>query len=195
MYFPTLLYLCTVFFWVEYVPSPKLHFREVGDPVLLSVNVISWCISGSWECIENSNWEVLTESSHVDIGVSGTPIHPHYFITVHIITECSIARYPSFLMGGEVVHINIPVSTAVIGPHNLVTINSWMLCFSAGSYPSHNDCGRSTLRSAAGAADNTIFKYKIRSADAKTKECNFLSVLIYPTLYLSFIFHLEMLLL
>jgi hypothetical protein len=38
VYFPALLYLCTGFFWVEYVPSPKLHFLEIGDPVLLSVN-------------------------------------------------------------------------------------------------------------------------------------------------------------
>ena len=39
VYFPALLYVCTGFLAVEYVPSPKLHFHEVGDPVLLSVNV------------------------------------------------------------------------------------------------------------------------------------------------------------
>jgi hypothetical protein len=36
-YFPALLYLCTGFLAVEVVPSPKLHFHEVCDPVLLSV--------------------------------------------------------------------------------------------------------------------------------------------------------------
>ena len=38
VYFPALLYVCAGFLAVEYVPSPKLHFHEVGDPVLLSVN-------------------------------------------------------------------------------------------------------------------------------------------------------------
>ena len=36
VYFPALLYLCIGFLDVEYVPSPKLHFHEAGDPVLLS---------------------------------------------------------------------------------------------------------------------------------------------------------------
>jgi len=36
VYFPALLYLCTGFLDVEYVPSPKFHFHEAGDPVLLS---------------------------------------------------------------------------------------------------------------------------------------------------------------
>ena len=38
VYFPALLYVCTGFLAVEYIPSPKLYFHEVGDPVLLSVN-------------------------------------------------------------------------------------------------------------------------------------------------------------
>ena len=38
MYFPSLLYVCTVFLTVEDVPSPKFQFHEVGVPVLLSVN-------------------------------------------------------------------------------------------------------------------------------------------------------------
>jgi hypothetical protein len=37
VYVPALVYLCTGFFAVEYILSPKLHFHEVGDPVLLSV--------------------------------------------------------------------------------------------------------------------------------------------------------------
>jgi hypothetical protein len=36
LYFPAIVYLCTGFFWVEYVLSPKLHFHDVGAPVLLS---------------------------------------------------------------------------------------------------------------------------------------------------------------
>jgi hypothetical protein len=38
VYFPALLYLCTGFLAVEYVPSPKLQFYEAGEPVLLSLN-------------------------------------------------------------------------------------------------------------------------------------------------------------
>ena len=38
LYFPALLYVCAGFLVVEYVPSPKLHFHDVGAPVLLSVN-------------------------------------------------------------------------------------------------------------------------------------------------------------
>ena len=30
--------MCAGFLTVEDVPSPKFHFHEVGDPVLLSVN-------------------------------------------------------------------------------------------------------------------------------------------------------------
>lgn len=41
VYFPTLLYMCAGFFVVEYIPSPKSHFHEFGDPVLLSVNAPS----------------------------------------------------------------------------------------------------------------------------------------------------------
>ena len=37
VYFPAVEYLCVGFFAVEDVPSPKFHFQEVGDPVLLSV--------------------------------------------------------------------------------------------------------------------------------------------------------------
>jgi hypothetical protein len=32
------VYVCSGFFSVEYVPSPKFHFHETGDPALLSVN-------------------------------------------------------------------------------------------------------------------------------------------------------------
>ncbi len=39
VYFPVLLYTCTGFFSVELVPSPKIHFHEAGDPVLLSVKL------------------------------------------------------------------------------------------------------------------------------------------------------------
>jgi hypothetical protein len=38
VYVPALVYVCTGFFSVELVPSPKVHLYEVGDPVLLSVN-------------------------------------------------------------------------------------------------------------------------------------------------------------
>lgn len=43
VYFPALLYVCTGFLAVEDVPSPKLHFHELGDPVLLLVNVTFNC--------------------------------------------------------------------------------------------------------------------------------------------------------
>jgi hypothetical protein len=36
---PALLYVCTGFFSVELVLSPKVHLYEAGDPVLRSVNV------------------------------------------------------------------------------------------------------------------------------------------------------------
>ncbi len=39
VYVPAFVYLCTGFLFVEYVLSPKLHFHDVGEPVLLSVNV------------------------------------------------------------------------------------------------------------------------------------------------------------
>ena len=39
VYFPALLYLCTGFLAVDVLLSPKLQDQEVGDPVLLSVNV------------------------------------------------------------------------------------------------------------------------------------------------------------
>jgi hypothetical protein len=38
VYFPALLYVCAGFLVVEYVPSPKLHFHDVGLLALLSVN-------------------------------------------------------------------------------------------------------------------------------------------------------------
>jgi len=38
VYFPVLLYLCTGFWSVEVLWSPKFQDQEVGDPVLLSVN-------------------------------------------------------------------------------------------------------------------------------------------------------------
>jgi len=38
VYVPALVYLCTGFFSVELVPSPKVHLYDVGDPVLRSVN-------------------------------------------------------------------------------------------------------------------------------------------------------------
>ena len=38
-YNPASLYVCTGFSPVEYVPSPKVHFHEVGDPVLWSVKL------------------------------------------------------------------------------------------------------------------------------------------------------------
>ena len=37
MYFPVVLYVCTGFFSVEDVLSPKLQLHEVGVPVLVSV--------------------------------------------------------------------------------------------------------------------------------------------------------------
>ena len=39
VYFPAADYLCVGFCKVEEVPSPKLHFHLVGDPVLVSVNL------------------------------------------------------------------------------------------------------------------------------------------------------------
>jgi hypothetical protein len=45
VYLPAFEYVCTGFFSVEDVPSPKFQFQEVGDPVLLSVNVT---INGSF---------------------------------------------------------------------------------------------------------------------------------------------------
>jgi hypothetical protein len=36
---PVLLYVCTGFFSIEELPSPKLHFHEFGDPVLWSVKL------------------------------------------------------------------------------------------------------------------------------------------------------------
>ena len=39
VYFPALLYVCTGLFCVEVVPSPKVHFHDVGTPVLLSVKL------------------------------------------------------------------------------------------------------------------------------------------------------------
>ena len=39
VYCPVLLYTYTGFFSVEEFPSPKTHFHEVGDPVLLSVKL------------------------------------------------------------------------------------------------------------------------------------------------------------
>ncbi|GEM_PF-1659827 len=38
VYFLALLYVCAGFLAAEYVPSPKLHFQEVGLLALLSVN-------------------------------------------------------------------------------------------------------------------------------------------------------------
>ena len=37
VYLPTLEYLCVGFCWVEVVPSPKLHFHLIGEPVLVSL--------------------------------------------------------------------------------------------------------------------------------------------------------------
>ena len=45
VYFAALLYICTGFRSVELVPSPKYHFHEVGDSVLLSVKLT---LSGSF---------------------------------------------------------------------------------------------------------------------------------------------------
>jgi hypothetical protein len=39
VYFPALLYMCTGFFCVEFVLSPKYHCHDVGDPMLLSVKL------------------------------------------------------------------------------------------------------------------------------------------------------------
>jgi hypothetical protein len=44
---------------------------------------------------------------------------------------------------------------------------------------------------AADAVDKTIIKTKIRAADIKTTECNFMSAFIYPTPLHPFIFHLN----
>ena len=38
VYFPALIYLCIGFFAVELLLSPKFQDREVGEPVLLSLN-------------------------------------------------------------------------------------------------------------------------------------------------------------
>jgi hypothetical protein len=38
-YSPFLLYVCTGFVSLEVFPSPKFHFRELGEPVLLSVKL------------------------------------------------------------------------------------------------------------------------------------------------------------
>src|SRR5664280_1269464 len=38
-YFPASLYMCTGFCCVAFVPSPKRHSHEVGDPVLWSVKL------------------------------------------------------------------------------------------------------------------------------------------------------------
>lgn len=43
VYFPALLYVWSGFCCVEVFPSPKTQFHEVGDPVLLSVNVTFNC--------------------------------------------------------------------------------------------------------------------------------------------------------
>ena len=39
VYFPSLLYVCVIFLDFECLLSPKFQYHEVGDPVLLSVNV------------------------------------------------------------------------------------------------------------------------------------------------------------
>jgi hypothetical protein len=39
VYFPAAVYLCVVFCLAEVVPSPKFHFHEVGEPVLVSLKV------------------------------------------------------------------------------------------------------------------------------------------------------------
>ena len=54
VYFPFLLYVCTGFLEVEDVPSPKLHLHEVGDPVLLSVNVT---FNGTFPEVEDAEKE------------------------------------------------------------------------------------------------------------------------------------------
>ena len=38
VYFLDLVYVCTGFGSIEVTPSPKFQSREVGDPVLVSVN-------------------------------------------------------------------------------------------------------------------------------------------------------------
>ena len=38
LYFPVLLYVCAGFLVVEYFPSPKFYFHEVGTLALLSTN-------------------------------------------------------------------------------------------------------------------------------------------------------------
>lgn len=39
VYFPIFVYLCVGFLAVEVLESPKFQDQEVGDPVLLSVNL------------------------------------------------------------------------------------------------------------------------------------------------------------
>ncbi len=39
VYFPALLYVYVGLCFVEVFPSPKFHFQEVCDPVLLSIKV------------------------------------------------------------------------------------------------------------------------------------------------------------
>jgi hypothetical protein len=64
VYFPFLVYECTGFLTVEYVPSPKLHLHEMEFPVLLSVN-----------CTLNGAFPETPSAENAATGVfSGTPI-------------------------------------------------------------------------------------------------------------------------
>ena len=65
--FPALQYVCTGFSTVELVPSPKLRFHEVCDPVLLSVNVAVNGIFPLWEIPKNHQPEGLVLVLRVEL--------------------------------------------------------------------------------------------------------------------------------
>ncbi len=60
VYCPGLLYVCTGFFSVELVPSPKSQFHEVDDPILSSVNST---FNGAFPEVEDAEKSLAKESS------------------------------------------------------------------------------------------------------------------------------------
>ncbi len=52
----------------------------------------------------------------------------HYFITLYGWKACSSANDTSFLLCGEIIHIDIHISIAIIIIYYFITVYSWMFC-------------------------------------------------------------------